>query len=435
MPGGFDLIRERKEHLSSFAREHLAQSGEKRPRAPSVGAEISPGSGRDRREEKRLRVSREGDWVKRRSGSPRKDEERTIGNGDNFPGPRRKNAGLPGKGSASMAGWPREHQVAARGLGSGPIPPPDGADQVGGEDAVGSPDSEIAEAVGLRPVSAKHDNDEALDEEMLVLAGERPLCARRESTATGTGRGEETDGEVDEMLLETVGATSSDRPQRRDPYANDRDRWHDDYAPARYARGREGSAKALGHHPSSGSSHSPVNSYPSPAHHHQHGSDRDRGYIFRNMHPGGMESVSQQRGSISFPHHSPAGGESARSSSRGVIYPPGQEPPNNAGGSRIPHFLPPQLGPPQPKKIYHSKVTLPPAVGRSLVDLAVRQLVPPVQVETQFEGLVRGLRMDNPCARARAAVNLDDTRTDGAWRSGALVRMALVQYAIGAGRR
>ena len=325
--------------------------------------EISSGSGRDRREEKRLRVSREGDWVKRGSGSPRKDEERTVGNGDDFQGPRRKNAGPPGKGGASMAGWSREHQAAARGLGSGPFPPTDGTEQVGGEDAVGSPDSEIAAAAGLRPAAAKHDNDEALDEEMLVLAGERPLRARRESTATG-GRGEETDGEVDEMLLETVGGTGSDRPQRRDPYANDRDRWHDDYTPTRYPRGREGSAKPLGHHPSSGSSHSPVNSYPSPAHHHQHGSDRDRGYIFRNMHPGGMESVSQQRGSVSFPHHPSAGGEGTHSSSRGVIYPPGQEPPNSAGGSRIPHFLPPQLGPPQPKKIYHSKsVTLPPGGG------------------------------------------------------------------------
>lgn len=74
-------------------------------------------------------------------------------------------------------------------------------------------------------------------------------------------------------------------------------------------------------------------------------------------------------------------------------------------------------------------------VDRSLVALAVRQLVLPVQVETQFEDLVRGLRMGNPYARARAVVNLDDTRTDAAWRSGALVRMGLVQYAIGAGRR
>ena len=267
--------------------------------------------------------------------------------------------------------WAREqhpHAAAARG----PIPPPTGGgDEAEGEDAMGSPDSEIAEAVGLKPVTAKRgDNDSALDEEMLGLVGERPLPARRESTATGTGRGEETDGDVDEMILETAGATGSDRPHRRDPYANDRERerererWHDEYASARYARGREGSAKPLGHHPSSGSSHSPVNSYPSPAHHHHHhGADRDRGYIFRNMHPSGMESVSHQRGSVSFPHPS-TGGESSHPSSRGVIYPPGQEPPNNAGGSRVPHFLPPQLGPPQPKKIYHSKsVTLPPGSG------------------------------------------------------------------------
>src|SRR5258706_4375558 len=75
------------------------------------------------------------------------------------------------------------------------------------------------------------------------------------------------------------------------------------------------------------------------------------------------------------------------------------------------------------------------AVDRSLVALAVRRLVPPVLAETQFEDLVRGLRMGNPCARARATVNLGDTRTDGAWRSGALVRMGLVQRAIRAERR
>lgn len=135
----------------------------------------------------------------------------------------------------------------------------------------------------------------------------------------------------------------------------------------RYARDREGSAKPLGHHPSSGSSHSPINSYSSPAHHHHHphGSDRDRGYIFRNMHPGGMESVSQQRGSVSFPHPPAAGGESTHSSSRGAMYPPGQEAPNSAGGNRVTHFLPPQLGPPQPKKIYHNSksITLPPGNG------------------------------------------------------------------------
>jgi len=353
-------MRERKERPNNFTREHasgFAQTGEKRPRAPSFGAE-APGSGRDRREGKRLRVSREGDWVKRGSSSPNKDEEHTNGNGDDFPSPRKRDMGLPSKGGASTAGWARDHQAAARGLASGAVPlPTDGAEEAEGEDAMGSPDSGIAAAAGLQP---KRDKDEALDDEMLVLVGERPMHARRESTATGTGRGEETDGEVDEMILETVGATASDRPHRRDPYANDRERWHDEYA-ARYARDREGSAKPLGYHPSSGSSHSPVNSYPSPAHHHQHGSDRDRGYIFRNMHPGGMESISQQRGSVSFPHPPSAGSESAHMSSRGAIYPPGQEPPNSTGGSRVPHFLPPQLGPPQPKKIYHSKsITLPP---------------------------------------------------------------------------
>ena len=314
-----------------------------------------------------MRVSREGAWVKRGSGSSRKDEERTNGNGDDFPSPRRKTTGLPNKGGASMAGWTREQQT--RGLASGAVPPPtDGVDEAEGEDAMGSPDTEIAEAAGIQTASAKRDNDEALDEEMLGLVGERSGRTRRESTATGTGRGEETDGEVDEMILATVGATGPDRPNRRDPYANDRERerWHGEYASVRYARDREGSAKPLGHHLSSGSSHSPINSYSSPAHHHhQHGSDRDRGYIFRNMHPGGMESVSQQRGSVSFPHPSAAGGESTHSSSRGVIYPPGQEPPNSTGSSRVTHFLPPQLGPPQPKKIYHhsKSITLPPGSG------------------------------------------------------------------------
>ena len=296
-----------------------------------------------------MRVSRDGAWVKRGSGSPKKDEERTNGNGDDFPSPRRRTVGLPNK---STAAWMREHQPGAR--------PADGVvDEAEGEDAMGSPDTEIA----------KRDNDEGLDvdEEMLGLIGERSGRARRESTATGTGRGEETDGEVDELLLATVGATGPDRPHRRDPYANDRDRWHDEYAPMRYARDREGSAKPLGHHPSSGSSHSPINSYSSPAHHHHHphGSDRDRGYIFRNMHPGGMESVSQQRGSVSFPHPPAAGGESTHSSSRGAMYPPGQEAPNSAGGNRVTHFLPPQLGPPQPKKIYHNSksITLPPGNG------------------------------------------------------------------------
>ena len=66
---------------------------------------------------------------------------------------------------------------------------------------------------------------------------------------------------------------------------------------------------------------------------------------------------------------------------------------------------------------------------------AVRRLVPPVLEETQFEDLVRGLRMGNLFAHARAAVNLGDTRTDGAWRSGVLVRMGPVQCAIGAERR
>ena len=67
-PSGFDLTRERNAHIDSYSRERassLAQTGEKRPRAPSFGAEASSSGGRDHREEKRLRVSRDGAWVKR----------------------------------------------------------------------------------------------------------------------------------------------------------------------------------------------------------------------------------------------------------------------------------------------------------------------------------------------------------------------------------
>ena len=313
-----------------------------------------------------MRVSREGGWVKRWADNPREDEGRTlIGNGDDFSDTRRTTAGPPSKGGASTAGWPREHQPAARGLSNGPVPPhTDGAGQAEGEGAVDSPDSEIAEAVGMRRPSVKRENDEAIDDELLSLVGGRPWGARRENTATGTRRREETDSEVDEMdemVLDTIGATDSGRPQRRDPYAYDSDRWHDDYARSRYTRGREGSAKSLGHQPTSGSSYSPINIHPIPAPHKQRGADRDRGYIFRNMHPGGKEPVSQQRGSVSLPHHSSVGSESTHSSSRGVIHPPGQELANSADGSRVPH-VPPSA--PQPKKIFYSKsIALPPGSG------------------------------------------------------------------------
>ena len=135
----------------------------------------------------------------------------------------------------------REHQPGARPLSADGV-----VDEAEGEGAMGSPDTEIA----------KRDNDEGLDVdvEMLGLVGERSGRARRESTATGTGCGE-TNGEVDELLLATVGATGPDPPHRRDPYANDRDRWHDEYAPMRYARDQEGSAKPLCPDPESGSSH------------------------------------------------------------------------------------------------------------------------------------------------------------------------------------
>ena len=352
IPSGFDLTRERKDHLINFGGEHLAQTGEKRPRAPSVGTEFPSGGGRDHREEKRLRVSREGDWVERWVGSLRKDEDRTIGNGDDFLGTRRKSAGPPSKGGASTAGR------AVRGLSNGPIPPhADGADQAEGEAAVGSPDSEITESVRMQPTFVKREPDEAVDDELRLFIGMRPWGARRENTATGAGRREETDSKVDEMVLETVGATGLEWPRRRDPYANDSDHWHDIYPRSRYTRGREGSAKSLGRQPTSDALYSPISIHPTPAHHNQRGSDRDRGYISRNMLPRGMESVSQQRDSVSFPHHSSVGSESTHSSSRDAIYPSGQGPPNSAGGSRSPH-LPRHLGPPQPKKTFYSKSSI-----------------------------------------------------------------------------
>ncbi|KIM23318.1 hypothetical protein M408DRAFT_332408, partial [Serendipita vermifera MAFF 305830] len=219
-------------------------------------------------------------------------------------------------------------------------------------DAIGSPDGDTTVHESLMEMVDEEDQD-----------GARPMRGLRHVRGVGMRNGSRSSinsQDIDDMLAEVV----DDESVRR---GNGSLR---SSAKPRYRSNLSGTAQAGGgtstfpihlgghseaHSPGQTRSYTPSSQPPSkfapvPSASPVPQPSNSRGFVFRNTDAADMEAQAQARSPEDLGHRPSLSGSGSFNGAQ-------TSPPGTSGNPVTTQFLPPQSGPPQPKKIYHSKVT------------------------------------------------------------------------------
>lgn len=313
-------------------------------RAPAYGREGTANSGTVAPSDKRGSGSL-GSGTERGRDSP--SDRRTTGREDDeeFPSPRRQYATPTTATGPSMAGNGR----VSRGPSSlETVAALATAGEDADADADGSPDPTVAAGLG-----AHKELMELAEDDPEALSGKGSLRRPRPDGLRNGSRSSMNSQDLDEMLAEAVGDEDpSIARYGTDTSMRSTTKQRHRAASNTLTRNPGGSISTFplqfGSHPD----HAQSRAYPAssqPKYGSGLPSGNSRGYVFRNMDPAEMEAQSQARSPEESLH---------RQSFSGSL------PAGNAGSPPIPNpgpmtmqFLPPQSGPPMPKKIYHHKGT------------------------------------------------------------------------------